>query len=478
LFVRRYLGGASLTRYLDGFGGRGHTLRIGLETERITFHQVTGFPGGQSFVDASGVPRMVTLWAGDDVAAGGTRASMFVQDTWRAGRQVTVQPGLRVAVNRGSVADKGTVFRTNPVSPRLGVAWDVASDHRTLVRAVYDRLHEGLHPESFVFMNTARRTPRITARVNGPDDFEETSRVSPDNNVAVSDDLSHAHVDQFVAGIERQLSADFSLTFQYVRRTFEDIWAQVDTGSQYGLVKALDPGPDGELSTSDDRGLVDAYNLLNPGHTFLVLTNPNGAWRRYHGLQLVGQKRFSDNWQLLAAYSWSRTRGNVNTAPGDSRARGPDTGQNGIFVNPNGRLNSDGPISSDYTHQLTIQGVSIVPVWGDLTVSAGYSYLTGAAWGRTATLEGPQLLQEVTVRIEPRGTQRIEGTGFLDARVEKSFRLGRSSRTLSVFVDLLNLANEGVPLGLTVTEASGASLGEPTFWATPRTVRVAGRVRF
>ena len=46
-----------------------------------------------------------------------------------------MHPGVRVGFNRGSVADKGSVFRTNPVSPRIGVAWDVAPDHRTVVRA-------------------------------------------------------------------------------------------------------------------------------------------------------------------------------------------------------------------------------------------------------------------------------------------------------------------------------------------------------
>jgi hypothetical protein len=153
------------------------------------------------------------------------------------------------------VPDRGTVFSTNPVSPRIGVAWDIARDHKTVVRAACDRIHEGLYTSAFEFMNTSGRTPRINARVVGPDTFVETNRTNPGNG-AVDDGLAHAYVDQYLVGIERELFPDFSLTLQYVRRNFADIWAVRDTGSQYAPVLGRDPGPDGQLNTSDDGGLV------------------------------------------------------------------------------------------------------------------------------------------------------------------------------------------------------------------------------
>ena len=72
----------------------------------------------------------------------------------------------------------------------------------------------------------------------------------------------------------------------------------------------------------------------------------------------------------------------------------------------------------------------------------------------------------------------MEGASNLDLRLEKTFRLGGSGRTLGLYVDALNLANSGVPLAMTITEQSGTTFGEPANWATPRTVRIAGRVRF
>ena len=82
------------------------------------------------------------------------------------------------------------------------------------------------------------------------------------------------------------------------------------------------------------------------------------------------------------------------------------------------------------------------------------------------------------MRIEPRGTRRLEGASILDLRLEKTFPLRGSSRSLGIYIDVLNLANSGVPLGMTIDERSGETYGEPISWATPRTVRIAGRLRF
>jgi hypothetical protein len=481
-FGRRYLTGASLTRFLDSFAGGSHTLQSGFEIERTTYRQVSGFPGGRSFTDVAGVPGVVSLWAGDTVDGTGTRATIFFQDAWSAGHRVTIQPGVRWSVNRGSVPDKGTVFRTSPVSPRIGAAWDVAADHKTVVRAAYDRLSEGLYTPLFDFMNTSGRTPTIMARVVGPDTFVEMNRQTPEGNVAIDDGLTHAYVDQYLVGIERELFLDFSLTLQYVRRTFGDIWGLIDTRSLYAPVAARDPGPDGQYFTGDDGALFTAFVLLNPGQSFSVLTNPNEASRHYDAFQAIGQKRFSRNWQLLGAYTWSRTRGNINVGGGDNRATGADTGGNGVFFNPNRRINAEGPVAFDYAHQLNLQGTYQLPAWGGLGFSAAYSYLSGGAWGRTALITmfpgQAGMFQGQNVRIDPRGTRRIEGADELDLRIEKTFPLGGSGRTLGIYADVFNAMNQGVPLAMTVVEASGATFGEPQQWATPRTVQIAGRIRF
>lgn len=470
----RYVGGGTFTHVLDRFGA--HTFKTGIEIERTRYRNWSATPGGQSWTDFNGAPEMFVSWSGDEVSGTGTRTTVFVQDAWSMAGRLTIHPGLRVSWNRGSVPDHGVVFRTTPVSPRLGIAWDVSADHRTVVRANYTRMHEGLYTPLFDFMNTSGRTPQITYRV-APDSFEVIRRLDVNDRVAIDDDLEHAYADQYVVGVERAIGANASVVVQYVRRDFHDIWALTDTGSRYGPVQRRDPGPNGIPDDDDDGELITVSNLLNPNETFTMLTNPDDAWRRSQAVQIIGQKRFSQHWQLLGAYTWSRTRGNVNAGAGENRAVGSDTGQDGVFFNPNRRINADGPVSPDYTHAVQLQAVYVWPVWGGMAVSANYHALSGGAAGRTATItdlrQGSQ-----TVRIEPRGTRRIDAASALDLRVEKTVQLGQPGRSIGFYVDLLNVTNEGVPFGLTIEELSGDTLGQPLTWAAPRAVRIAARLQF
>src|SRR5581483_2410527 len=171
------------------------------------------------------------------------------------------------------------------------------------------RFFDALVTGSFEFMNTAGQTPRITARVVGPENFVEINRFTPQGNLSIDPNLKQAHVDQVLIGVERELIPRVSLQAQYIRRRFDDIQAFVDDRSQYAPVPRVDPGPDNVLNTADDRGAITVYNLLNPGQALLRLTNPADAYRNYDGLQFVAQKRFEGRWQLLASYTWSRTEG-------------------------------------------------------------------------------------------------------------------------------------------------------------------------
>ena len=63
--------------------------------------------------------------------------ALYAQDTWNAGSGVTVNAGLRYDYDSLFGGDK------NDLAPRLGIAWDVANQHTTIVKAnwglFYDR---------------------------------------------------------------------------------------------------------------------------------------------------------------------------------------------------------------------------------------------------------------------------------------------------------------------------------------------------
>ncbi len=218
----------------------------------------------------------------------------------------------------------------------------------------------------------------------------------------------------------------------------------IDTGATYEPVQRRIRGPTMSWIPPTMAQLITVYN--KSGDTFYQMTNPDGAERTYNGFQINVRKRFSHNWQTNTSYTWSRTRGNVNNNFGANAAGSSstsDTGQTGVFANPNRAINSDGPMVFDYTHHFKAEGTYRIPYWGGFNISGIYRYITGAAWGRRAGIRGLDQGTE-TVRIEPRGTRRVDALNNFDFRVEKTFVFGQQSRTAGLYIDVFNVNNQGI----------------------------------
>ena len=474
---------ATLTRYADNFVGKSHEFKFGFEYEHSKIRNESGYPGGRYYYDYGGEPYLAFLWDGyvTDVAA--NRTSVYAQDTWTVSDRLTVNPGLRLDINRGSVPT-GQVLSNNALAPRIGFAFDIAGDHRTVLRAHYGRYYDALFGGQFEFMDLTHQNPHITAEVLGPNRFNEIDRRSPATNLGIDPHIRQSYVNQFLVGLERELIPNFSATVQYITRRFRDTMGFVDTGSIYAPVQRQDPGPDGRLGTGDDGVLLTVYNKTNPGHEFLLFTNPANAFRDYDAFQVIGTKRYSGNWQASLSYTWSKATGTVNNIGGTNAAGGAtyfqSLGQSGAFSDLNHGINVDGPSTFDYTHQVKLDGTYRVPLFGGFNISGVYRYTTGMAYGRTATIRNLTQGSE-TVRVLPRGTFRTDPINNIDFRAEKTFPLGRSARQIGVYLDIFNLNNQGVPdnsFRTAVIESSGSTFNNPNRWISPRLARLGFRVTF
>ena len=469
--------GASATRFVDNVLGVHHELKVGADFNHFGFYVESGFSGGMSFTDRSGVPDQVTIWPGDIQEASGNQTKLFVQDGWKVTERLTLEPGLRLTFNRGKTPTAGSIYDTTPLSPRLGLAWDVTKDHKTVVRAHYGRYHEAFGTVEFQFTDTARQTPQITYRILGPGQLQELSRFTPAGNQFVDPHVKQPYLDQYLLGVEREVFTALSVKAQYVQREGKSLFGWLDTKSIYSPVQLRDPGRDAVAGNADDGELLTLYNLTNPGAESRLFTNPRGAWRRYRAFQLIVQKRFSKNWQLLAGYTRSRAQGSVNNNQGDNYGgitptAGPATAN--PFFNPNNLINATGTNTLDFPHEVLIRGSYRVSRLGGFNVGGVYRYMSGSALSRTAVFRLTQ--GNTTVRVEPRGTLRTDATSSADLRLDKTFPLGKDSRQLSVYLDVFNVNNQGAATGF--TEASGANYGVPSGWSTPRTVLISGRLSF
>ncbi|HEX8026908.1 MAG TPA: TonB-dependent receptor [Vicinamibacterales bacterium] len=466
-----------VTHHVDGGLGVSHDLKAGLEYEATFARQQLRYPGGRNYYDLLGAPSEVEVWAGYKGEATTGRNVAYLQDTWFVTDRLTITPGVRFEWNRGSVPNQKNVFRTQTVSPRFGLAWDVTGDHRTVARLHYGRYYDPIFSGRIAQEDRSEVNQSIYYRIDGPDQWVELSRTSTQDTFEIDPELEHSHVDQLILGVEREVVSDVSLQAQYIRRRFDTFMGLIDVGSIYAPIRLRDPGPDGRLNTTDDGALLDVFNLTNPGNVHTVYTNPDGAYNDYDAVQLVGRKRYSRDWQLQASYTWSRNRGTVGNRWHVNAARF-DLGQPGRFVNPNLFINADGRASFDPTHEAKLLGSYRIAPWGGFMVSGVYRYTTGQAWSRTAVVTGfAQGTQRI--RIEPQGAERLPAINRLDFRVEKTVPF--EGPTLGLFVDVFNLWNQGVP-DSDITEAvvsnSGPRFGQPNAWVDPRMLRLGVRVSF
>ena len=80
--------------------------------------------------------------------------------------------------------------------------------------------------------------------------------------------------------------------------------------------------------------------------------------------------------------------------------------------------------------------------------------------------------------LRPRGDlDRLPSITILDARIQKDFALGGSSR-LTLFLDALNLNNENTPQSVVSANVTNGQYQYPTTFVAPRRLMLSGKFSF
>jgi hypothetical protein len=444
-----------------------HDLKVGLEHANDRAAKEVGTVSGRVLYVRGEEPVQMEAWAGDVVDTSSRRTGVFVQHRWITPWQLTFEPGLRLDANRGSIPVRGQVFSTTPVAPRLGVAWDVRSDHRTVVRTHVGRYHDRVFTNLFAGNDVTHRSDRIAYAPDGSGGWTEIYRYGEGFDVPVGGDLAQPRVDQAVIGVEHEVVRDVAATAQYIHREFGDFIGYWNEAVAFDTFTLQDPGADGRLGTADDGGILTGVRRTNATNSY-QLANPERAWRRYDAVQFIVNKRASQGWHLQASWTWSRTQGTIGNQPNTNAAYW-DLSPLG---NANARARPPGRVAFDFNEAKVLGAWRVPWLWGGV-IGGVWRWQTGIRWARVVNSGAPY---NVSVPAEPPGAREGPAIASLDLRFEKTFPLGWRGATLGLLVDVFNATNEGAPLSINGT--SGQFFGRPSNYTDPRMARVGVRTVF
>jgi hypothetical protein len=417
---------------------------------------------------ALGLPAAYVQGYGNSGTQYGTHdLSLFGQDDWSLGRDVTAKLGVRYqkqfwpSSSRYTAAGLGTYgfpADSDNLAPRVSLAWDPTHDGRTSVHGSYGMFFENqltsfigvsdiLNGSSTGVRTLVQRFPADLAawnalgrRIPEPTTPYPSVVYVPDPNLQTPF-AHHASV-----GINRELSQQLSLAANLVYvRGFD----QVGTLDYNPLVPELGANRRPEDLVNPATGAP----IAGSSASVLQPTSFGETW--YRGLTVSLAKRLSRGSQFLISYTLSKAEDTSTDFQSPFIPQNTGTGRDPnnpaglpIGFNPN---QERGPSLQDQRHRLVLSGVYVLPaeiqVSSIVTVASGRPYNILAGADLDGNGDGGSFPADRARRVpsDP-STSVIRDSGTLPAIATVDFRLSRRFRlstrsSMDGMFEVFNLLN-------------------------------------
>jgi hypothetical protein len=361
-------------------------------------------------------------------------------------------------------------------APRFGLAYDIAGNGKTVLKANWGRYQANPGPQNFI--NPMQRVSYTFEWLdrNGDRQFtvnELGNFVSSSGGSfnTISPNLKQEYTDDLSFFVEREISADLGARIGYVKKTGGNTWQEVQVGRQYAAYtdrrEFPDNGQDGLAGTADDGPRFVAFDypagVTIPASRWDLRDQPLiESWDQ--NIDVTINKRMSNRWSLLSSflYNWDHDKG----AP----------------QNPNQERFNE----KDLTNWAFKLFGTVQAPW-EVMLNPVLRYQSGANLQRTvqASLRTGTLDYEAEIE----GTYRSDNVSIFDLSAERRIRLG-GSRYADAFFAVFNLFNNNAATGMdqiigtrTATLPSGERVSYPRFLRPtailqPRVFRVGIKLSF
>ena len=479
---------SNINWFKDDWGGD-HEFRAGFEASDTFFKSQNFTTGNYSFtlrtVNGADIPRNFTNNPNRDVSEfNGEVRSAYLQDGWSVTPNLTLKLGVRYdqAGFENNVGDQTADF--DKIQPRLGLAWDITGDGKTIGRLTAGRF---MHPSALTSASFAERgantAPVTTAWsceyvrqftfglppnsgfpcstlagiVNGAFGWQgnivqEPQGLDPDGWIVstvtggegqpnvVTPGLESTYQDTFIVGVERQLWKRTSLEISYVNKETYDIFEDTCDGA---------------------LGNPQAGHACN----FYVIDNLPGLTRDYQGVLARFESRATRWLYLTSSVTWSESKGNVTYTQNAGSA---------FDYFPDHYVNRYGLLGDHRRWRFKVNGFVDLPAGFSLGIDAFWSSPSRYTLNQTAENAGYGV-----EFLEPRGSLEGNENYQLDVNLTKSFRFGRYD--VQLIGTVFNVFDSERPTDRCDDNEGCGTLGgllDPLEWQDPRRYEVGFRFEF
>jgi hypothetical protein len=405
----------------------------------------------------------------------------YLQDSWQLNR-FTANVGLRWEDWTHFASDGSQISDfSSTVAPRIGVVYDITGRGKMKISGFFGRYYDpirmnmtefagsliGSVVDEQVWANFEWLTYLVRGGVETPDALFSPTTKTP-------------YTDDFQLGFEIDLGHNMSFEALVIRRRTRDIMEDYDL-CLYALCTdgtTYYPDPDAENSLWLGLGYF-GYDV-NPGSNFVIATLAGGE-RKWDGIELVFRKRYSNNWQGLASYTWADATGSSNSdsnaaLQGDVLWLDPRSPYQ--FARQPGMIEHLAKVGASYSFNFGLQ------------LGTGVTFSSGTAASRTWSIYGgnmPMLADEASeyggvvtrwLAEDSVGTLTNPSWWSMDLRAKYTHTFGWLVTELfldvfNVFDDQAAVRNQDVVAG-----QDGVPFGDPIEWVQPRRMYVGVRLGF
>ncbi|MFL6244463.1 MAG: TonB-dependent receptor domain-containing protein [Thermoanaerobaculia bacterium] len=307
----------------------------------------------------------------------------YLQDRFNVNDRLVVSYGVRW--DRQQIVDAAGVVQIDlkeDYAPRLGVVFDPGGNHTSKVYGSYGRFYEQIPMDLVIRSYSYERQPRIlnyspTSTTPDPDaeadadpvDHSLHSQILGGLQTPADPNLRNQYITEYILGYEREVRPNLGVGVKGIYRSYGRVLEDFLCLPDEGTYCIGNPG-EGLMSTVYGLDYVTPYKAPK-------------AKRDFKGIQLDANKHFSNNWQAMASYLYSKLEGNFDGEYSPFTNVGADPNITAAydyfdFFTDGADLSTitnKGPLSNDRRHQFKVSGVYESP-W-KLSVGAAAYWRSG-----------------------------------------------------------------------------------------------------